>query len=107
MDETVAPYDDETDAFFANRRGWRSASSENRTDLYFDQWTWTSTETFPWDSPTVVQCLGGGSYQVIWAVLHFVPVSRTHFFEHRRDLLRAVEAIERWEGLVGDEPPKL
>ena len=103
---SVAPYDDVAAIFFEGRSGWRSARSENRSDLYFDQWTWTETEQFPWRGPTLVQCIGDGQFQVVWADVPFEPSAGSHTFANRADLIHAIEAIEKWEGLAGDAPPQ-
>jgi hypothetical protein len=107
MDDSGAPYDDVAEAHFRERLGWRSARSEGRSDLYFDQWTWTETERPPWRSPTLVQCVGDGRYQVVWADVPFEPSAEPHTFHNWSDLMRAIGLIEKWEGLAGDAPPQL
>jgi len=106
LDETAAPYDDAAESFFRGRSGWRSARSENRTDLYFDQWTLTETDRFPWRSPTIVQCIGGGEFQVVWAGVPFEPPFGSHTFANLADLMSAIGSIEEWVSLDGDEPPQ-
>jgi hypothetical protein len=104
-DSSGAPYDDAAENYFRGRSGWRSARSENRTDLYFDQWTLTETDRFPWRSPTIVQCVGGGQFQLVWADVPFEPLPGSHIFANLADLMRAIESIEEWVSLDGDEPP--
>jgi hypothetical protein len=106
LDDSGAPYDDVAERCFRERPGWRSARTEGRSDLYFDQWTWTKTERFPWRSPTVVQCIGHGQYEVLWAVVPFEPRASSHTFINLADLWRAIDPIEKWEGLAGDAPPQ-
>jgi hypothetical protein len=101
-----APYDDAAEGYFRGRPGWRSARSENRTDLYFDQWTLTETDRFPWHRPTIVQCVGGGDFEVVWAGVPFEPPFGLHTFANLADLLSAINSIEGWVSLDGDEPPQ-
>jgi hypothetical protein len=106
QESSDAPYDDAAESFFLGRRGWRSARSENRTDLYFDQWTLTGTDRFPWRSPTIVQCVGAGEFQVVWAGVPFEPPFGLHTFANLADLMSAIESVEEWVSLDGDEPPR-
>lgn len=101
-----APYDDAAESFFLGRSGWRSARSENWTGLYFDQWTLIETDRFPWHSPTIVQCVGGGEFQVVWAGVPFEPPFGSRAFANLADLMSAIESIEEWVSLDGDEPPQ-
>ena len=105
FNDSEAPYDDAAESFFRGRNGWRSARSENRTDRYFDQWTLTETDRFPWRSPTVVQCIGDGQFEVLWADVPFEPSFGSHTFANLADLMSAIESIEEWVSLDGDEPP--
>jgi hypothetical protein len=106
FEDSGAPYDDVAESYFRGRSGWRSARSENRTDLYFDEWTLTETDRFPWRSPTIVQCVGGGEFQVVWAGVPLEPPFGSHTFANLADLMSAIESIEEWVSLDGDEPPQ-